>query len=438
MKLPSNIEYIIKSLEEHNHEAYTVGGCIRDLLLGLEPEDWDICTSALPSEVKEVFRDFLVIDTGIKHGTVTLVLNKKHYEITTFRIDGEYTDNRRPANVIFTRNINHDLSRRDFTINALAYNHKKGLIDLNSGIDDLKIGIIRCIGNPNDRFTEDSLRIMRALRFASVFDFEIESQTKESIIRNKVLLINISVERIIIELNKFLLGDKVKDLMLEFFPVFSEIIPELKDLQDFNQNNPFHEYDVLNHTLHSIEHAQKSVHIRLAMLFHDIGKPNCYTEVDEIGHFYGHPKISSEIAENVLKRLKYDNETIKTVCDLIKYHDINCESEKSIKRLLNKIGKVRFEQLLEVKRADTMAQSEYAKSLKLPILQEIKQLFDKILIKEQCFTLNDLAINGNDLIELGISEGVKIGEILNLLLEQVIDENVENNKETLISLLLKS
>ena len=432
--IPADADCIIDTLESGGYEAYVVGGCVRDALLHKTPDDWDICTSALPEQTMKIFEGRHIIETGLKHGTVTLMMKRQPFEITTYRVDGKYRDNRRPEQVKFVNVLKRDLARRDFTINAMAYNPKTGLADYYGGQQDLAAKIIKCVGNPDKRFKEDALRIMRAMRFAAVFGFTIETATSRSMYDNKTLLHNISKERIAAELNKMIVGDGVKDIVSEHIGVFAEIIPEFLPAAGFKQNNPHHCYDVLEHILHSVAAAPKDVVIRLAMLFHDIGKPLCYTEPgDGKGHFHGHQQISSDMSREILSRLKYDNATIGAVKDLVLYHDANITPEyKYVKRWLNKIGEDTFGKLLEVKRADAMAQSEKSRQDKLNALDEISAMTDEIIEQRQCFSLKDLKINGADLIGININEGKTIGEILKQLLNLVIDGQIENKKILLL------
>ena len=434
IKLPDEVLYIIDILEQSGYEAFAVGGCVRDSLLEKEPQDWDICTSALPEQMMSCFAEHHIIETGLKHGTITIMLNKKPFECTTYRVDGKYKDNRRPENVKFVNVLKRDLARRDFTINAMAYNPKVGLVDYYDGQQDLIAKQIKCVGNADKRFSEDALRIMRALRFASVFGFSIEENTAQAMQNNKKLLGNIAVERIAVELNNLIVGDRVRELLSAHLPVIFEIIPELEPMAGFEQNNPYHCYDVLTHTLVSIDAAPKDLVLRLTMLFHDIGKPKCYTESDDgIGHFYEHQQESSDMAGAILSRLKYDKATSQAVKELVLYHDANIEpSKKQIKRWLNRIGHDRFLQLLEVKRADAMAQSDTHRQAKLNAIDAILPLLDEIIALQQCFSLKDLAIDGRDLINVGITEGSEIGKILNKLVDMVIDEEVENDKSALL------
>ena len=431
--IPDEVQYIINTLENNGHEAYAVGGCVRDSLLGKEPKDWDICTPALPEQTEKYFAGHHIIETGLQHGTITLRLNQQPFEITTYRIDGVYTDNRHPDKVEFANDLKEDLSRRDFTINAMAYNPKSGIIDFFGGAEDLDYGIIKCVGDADKRFQEDALRIMRALRLASVLGFSISGDTSAAMFDNKKLLNNIAAERIAIELNKLIIGNGARGILLKYISVITEIIPELAPAIGFEQNNPYHCYDVLNHILFSVESARKNVHIRLAMLFHDIAKPECYTEVDGVGHAYGHQQAGSDTAKRILLRLKYDRDTIETVTQLILYHSADIQPHrKHIRRWLNKIGEKRLRQLLEVKRADAMAQSPYIRREKIDGLTDILILTDEIIKQRQCFSLKDLAVNCKDLMALGMTEGGGIGAILSQLINMVIDEQIENNKMKLL------
>jgi len=499
VNIPEEVRYIIGRLEVNGFEAYAVGGCVRDAVLGVIPEDWDICTSALPEQTARCFDGYNIIETGLKHGTITLRVNHKSYEITTYRIDGVYSDNRRPDNVEFTNDLKNDLSRRDFTINAMAYNPRTGIIDYFGGMSDIECRIIRCVGDANKRFKEDALRIMRALRFASVMAttrhcgldpqshedmdeanvghkseghrgsdllcrppvsstrhcgldpqshedmddvnegqnrshcFNIEQDTSEAIFRNKELLNNIAAERVAVELNKLIVGEGAGEVLLSYIPVFEVFIPEIANIAGFKQNSKYHYLDVWEHTVKSVVNAPKDVCLRLTMLLHDIAKPQCYTEVDSVGHFYGHPQLSSDMARVILNRLKYDNDTIKTVTTLILYHDTDIEpNAKHIKRWLNRIGEQKFRQLLAVKRADSMAKVEEHRDIQLKQFDEVLQVLDEVIKEQQCFSLKDLAVDGRDLIAIGITEGSEIGTTLNRLLDMVIDGEIENEKETLL------
>ena len=433
IKIPDDVLYIIEGLEGAGFGAYAVGGCVRDSLLGKAPKDWDVCTSALPRQVLECFKGHRAIETGLKHGTVTIVNGAFPVEVTTYRIDGDYSDNRRPDSVEFTDTLREDLSRRDFTINAMACNPKAGIVDYFDGMGDLGAGRIRCVGDPGTRFQEDALRIMRALRFAAALGFSIDAATGDAMYEKRELLGNISVERIAGELNKMIVGENLYPLMSSHMAIITEIIPELAPMIGFEQNNPFHCYDVMTHTLRSVDSAPKDVQLRLTMLFHDVAKPLRHSEKDGVGHFYGHPRAGSDMARAILRRLKYDNDTIETVTQLILYHDADVlPRRKNIKRWLNRIGEGRFRQLVKIKTADAMAQTPAAREEKTALLERVLIVLDEILEQQLCFSLKDLAVDGRDLISAGVPEGVAVGRILNRLVDMVIDEQIENEKDALL------
>ncbi len=429
MQIPSYVEEVINQLKNNNFEASLVGGCVRDSIMGVLPHDFDITTNASPDEIKNVFSDFKTILTGEKHGTVTVVSEGENIEVTTYRIDGKYEDNRHPMSVSFTKNITDDLARRDFTINAICYNGK--FFDPFGGRDDIKKKIIRTVGTPDTRFGEDALRIMRALRFASTLGFEIEEETKKSIHKNKELLKKVSVERIFVEFSKLIMGARAADILLEYYDVIGVFIPEILPCVGFDQKNEYHIYDVYEHIVRALDVSEHDLKIRLAVFFHDIGKPECFTLDEKGGHFKGHDKKSARIARDVLKRLKADNDTVAAVELLVGEHQREILPEKKyVKRCLSKISYEMFDMLLKVKYADTMAHSDKAKS-NFEVISRLALLRKEIEAEGECFSLKELAINGNDLIKMGVTEGKKIGEILNILLEKVIDGELENDKEKL-------
>ena len=402
--LPAEVEYIMDELEKSGYESYAVGGCVRDSIMGNKPKDWDICTSAPPDQVMKCFEKHTVVETGLKHGTVTLILKHKPFEITTYRIDGEYADNRRPDAVEFVSDLKKDLSRRDFTVNAMAYNPKVGIVDYFNGIADINAKIIRCVGSADKRFQEDALRIMRALRFASVLGFSIDKNTSDAIYTNKKLLKNIAVERIVIELNKLIVGDDAGSIIFEYTPVMAEIIPKIAEVAA--------DGDIWKGTVSNIDSAPADVVSRLSMLLRDVAA------------HYDNIKDSSEvasIAKKILKRLKYDNMTIKNVAQIILYQSEEIKAERThIKRWLNIMGEPTFRQLTELKKADIK-------------YQEISALTDKIIEQGQCYALKDLKVTGTDLIDdAGVRKGALVGKILNRLLDMVIDEEVENDREKLL------
>lgn len=439
LKIPANVQYLIDILEEDGYEACVVGGCVRDSFLDKQPNDWDICTSAKPEEVIDLldcYENIEVILTGLKHGTITAHVNGENYEITTYRIDGEYSDNRRPDSVMFVDNISKDLSRRDFTINAMAYNCHGGIVDPFCGYGDLDNKVIRCVGDPDDRFREDALRILRALRFAATYGFRIEEGTAAAIHRNKYLLNNIAAERIQSELCKMLCGKGVLDILLEYKDVMTVIVPELKTCIGFEQNNRFHKYTVYDHIAHAVANYKGTdISIKISLLLHDIGKPECYSEDDNGGHFYGHGVSSMRIAKNVMDRLKFDNKTKSEVADLVLYHDADIyPGVRTVKRWLNKIGPDLLDKLVFVKLADLEAHSEINRADRRDKILGIKLIAKDIVNKQQCFTLKDLAINGFVIMEhLGVPSGPKVGEVLNHLLDKVLDGDIENDLNALMN-----
>lgn len=430
--IPDEARYIIDTLISAGYEAYCVGGFVRDLVMGVTAKDCDITTNATAKEIKAVFPNEKIIDTGIKHGTVTIVLNSLPFEVTTYRIESTYSDNRHPDKVTFTRSLKEDLSRRDFTVNSIAYNEKEGFIDLFGGRKDIENKIIRCVGDPKKRFEEDSLRILRGIRFASTLGFTVEEETKKAMLECRQLINNLSRERVFSELSKMLCGKNIRQILTEFAPVLGEVIPEINETDGFKQHNFHHIYDVLTHTAVVVESTPPLLHLRLAALFHDIAKPLCFS-LDEkgVGHFYSHASKSARIAEERLTELRCDNKTKDAVIRLVKAHDTPIEeSEKIIKRRLNSMGKELFFDLIKLKRADTAGLApEFAE--RSAHFDRLEALADEILKKEECFSLKHLAVNGRDLLEIGF-KGKKIGEILDILLEQVIDGQTENERVILI------
>ncbi len=434
INIPEAPKQLMKVLLDAGYETYVVGGCVRDFLLGHEPHDWDICTNALPNQMKECFVSYHVIETGLQHGTLTVMVDHVGYEITTYRTDGEYTDHRHPDSVQFVGRLQDDLMRRDFTINAMAADISGKIRDFYDGQFDLEHKWIRCVGDPNKRFMEDPLRILRAMRFQSKLGFVIEQSTEDAMRRYRHLLQYISAERINSELTGILMGDCYSTLTC-FPDVLSVCIPEIKPCIGFQQNNPHHNRNVWEHTLFAISAAPKDLYTRLALLYHDIGKPLCYSFESGVGHFYGHAVISKDIAEKSLRGLRYDNQTVKLVTQLVEAHDRTIEPRKPvIRRCLNKMGLKQFLRLLDVKEADYMAQAQlYGDRLhKVEILQMTNEILVAQIQQEDCFSLKDLAINGDDLIQLGYKPGKKIGTVLNQLLEMVIDGTMENSKDLLI------
>lgn len=433
--IPEKAQFIINTITEAGFEAYVVGGCVRDSLLGRIPQDWDITTSATPEQVKSLFRR--TIDTGIRHGTVTVMLDKEGFEVTTYRIDGKYEDNRHPSEVTFTPSLEEDLKRRDFTINAMAYNENAGLVDLFGGINDMEKKLIRCVGDAKERFNEDALRILRAIRFSAQLGYTIEGQTRAAIQELAGNLSQISAERIQVELVKLLVSDH-PDYLRDAYEmgVTKVILPEFDVMMETPQNHPHHQYNVGEHTLHTLLEVEADKELRLTMLFHDMGKPATLVKDEEgITHFYGHPAVSEKMAEEILRRLKFDNDTIHKVCHLVKYHDYGnglTPRMQVVRRAVNKIGEDVFPRFLQVKRADVLAQSMYMRKEKLESIEDWRKLYEEVLARRQCTSLKSLAVTGADLIAAGRKPGKEIGTILNALLEWVLEHPEDNQKEFLL------
>ncbi|MBO4617032.1 MAG: CCA tRNA nucleotidyltransferase [Lachnospiraceae bacterium] len=432
--LPKNVKFIIDTLESAGYEAYAVGGCVRDSILGRTPNDWDITTSAKPLETKALFKK--TFDTGIKHGTISVLLGKEIYEVTTYRIDGEYEDARHPKEVTFTAELKEDLLRRDFTINAMAYNPTSGIVDLYGGIEDLKNHVIRCVGVPHDRFSEDALRIMRAVRFAAQLDYTIEEKTQEAIRELAGTLSKISAERIQVELIKLLTSDHPEFLKLAWeLGITKVILPEFDRAMESEQNNPNHAYSVGEHSLKVMQYLPPDKVMRLAGLFHDIGKMDTKT-TDEKGvdHFYGHPEVGAKIAAEVFNRLKFDNDTKTKVCRLVECHDWFIGAVPShIRRYMNRIGEEFFPMIFDFNKADIMAQSFYNREEKLEDLEVLKEAYLKVKEAGDCINIKDLVITGSDVIKAGVPAGPGVGAVLKALLEEVLDNPAKNNKDYLLS-----
>lgn len=434
--MPGKARHIIRTLQAAGFEAYVVGGCVRDSLMGREPEDWDITTSARPEQVKALFP--YTVDTGIKHGTVTVMLGKEGFEVTTYRIDGKYEDSRHPKEVTFTPSLREDLRRRDFTVNAMAYNEERGLVDYYRGLEDMEIGVVRCVGVPEERFEEDALRILRAVRFAAQLGYHIDSFTMKGIKKLAPSLVNISAERIRTELVKILLSPHPDYLRGAYSMGITKIIlPELDRAMETEQYHLHHIYTVGEHVLHSLKWVEPDKVLRLTMLLHDIGKPDTLTMDEEgITHFHGHAKISARLADQILHRLKFDNDTIHMVCRLVEYHDYGNDLDPdaaAVRRAVNKIGADAFPLLFAVKRADIYAQSDYLREQKLQRLEKWKRLYGEVQEKQQCVTLKELAVSGADLIAAGMKPGKALGAVLQKLLMLVLEDPSMNTKEKLLS-----
>ena len=425
IELPRKVVLIIKNLQRHGYDAYAVGGCVRDSILNRKPEDWDITTSAKPEQVKRIFRR--TVDTGIEHGTVTVLIGKDGFEVTTYRVDGLYEDGRHPKEVTFTSRLEEDLKRRDFTINAMAYNDDERLVDAFGGMRDLNYHLIRCVGDPKERFSEDALRILRAVRFSAQLAFPIEPETAEAIKSLAPNLEKISAERIQAELVKLLVSDhpeRIQDACE--LGITKVVLPEWDDMVGVKQNTPHHKYDVAAHTVHALQNVKNDKVLRLTMLFHDMGKPVMKT-TDENGrdHFKGHAIASEQIAKTVMKRLKFDNDTIRKVTKLVAYHDYRMEPTGAN---VHEIGVELFPYYLAVRLADTKAQSSYERRGKLENIIQIRELYRNALRNKECVTLKDLAVTGTDLINLGIAPGKELGTLLNELLDMVIEDPAWNQK----------
>ncbi len=438
MFCPDNIQKILGMLSGNGFEAYLVGGCVRNYLMGITPADYDITTNALPQDIKNVFSDCKTVDTGIKHGTVTVIADGMPVEITTYRTESKYSDNRRPDSVSFTDSLREDLKRRDFTVNAICYSPYTGYVDMFGGMEDIKKGILKTVGNPDARFNEDALRILRALRFSSKYGFVIDSEVKTSIINNAPLLNNIASERINAELVEILCGDKIFDILMDYFNVFKIIIPEIAPMYKFDQKNKYHKYDLWEHTCHVVKHIPAKKYLRLAALLHDIGKPSSFSvDSNGNGHFYGHAHISFEMTQAVMKRLKFDNKTADAVSLLVRYHDSDLLNEKAhLKRMMNRLGTDSFFDLLELKKADTLSQTD-AVLYRLDTFASIRDAALGIISENECFSLKDLKVNGDDITSLGYS-GRQVGEILNTLLNGVMSGELKNDKVCLLENIKKS
>lgn len=433
IQLPEKVNTIIQTLQEHGYEAYAVGGCVRDSLLGREPGDWDITTSASPDETKKLFAR--TVDTGIEHGTVTVLLGKEGFEVTTYRIDGKYEDGRHPTEVIFIRNLREDLLRRDFTINAMAYNDTEGIVDIFGGMDDLKRKIIRCVGNARERFGEDALRIMRGVRFAAQLGFSLEKETKEAMTELAPTLEKISAERIQTELVKLLVSDS-PELIREAYHlgVTAVILPEFDEMMRTGQETKYHRYDVGEHTVQAVCNVPPDKVLRLTMLLHDVAKPEMKTvDADGTAHFKGHDIRGEQKAKEILRRLKFDNDTIHKVTKLVRWHDYRMPAEKkNVRKAMSKISAELFPMYLLVKRADILAHSMYRREEELENLSGLQKCYEEIVADHECVSLKQLAVTGTDLIGIGMKPGKQIGEVLNELLRIVLEYPEFNNKEHLL------
>ena len=431
--IPENASRIIDVIQQAGYEAYVVGGCVRDAIMGRKPNDWDITTSALPTDVKALFKK--TVDTGLKHGTVTVLMGGESFEVTTYRIDGEYGDGRHPDQVTFTASLEEDLKRRDFTINAMAYNYTAGLVDLFDGREDLRRKCIRAVGDPEKRFSEDALRILRAVRFAAQFGFGIEPETSKAIRELAPTLQKVSAERIRDELNKLLVSDHPELLRTAYvMGVTRQFLPEFDRMMETLQNNPHHCFTVGEHTIHAVQNTRPDLTLRLTMLLHDVGKPPCrWTDDNGIDHFWGHPETGAEMTEQILRRLKYDNVTVRNVTRLVLVHDNPLpETDAALRRNIAKVGEELFPLLLEVHEADVLAQGAFFLEDKLELIAACGRRFDAIMESRQALALKDLAVSGKDLILAGIKPGVAMGKLLETMLDDVLDHPEHNTREYLL------
>ena len=437
--LPEKVSYIIDTLTQAGYEAYAVGGCIRDSILGRRPKDWDVTTSAAPWEVKALFPK--TVNTGEKHGTVTVLIDREGFEVTTYRIDGKYEDSRHPASVTFTPSLTEDLKRRDFTMNAMAYNKTAGLVDIFEGVCDLKKKVVRCVGDPLQRFREDALRMMRAVRFGAQLGFSIHPDTREAVCKLSPNLAEISAERIQAELVKILVSDH-PDAVRTLYEtgITKEILPEFDAMMETEQNHPHHIYTVGEHTIEALSHVRKDRILRLSVLLHDVAKPVLRTVGDDgFDHFHGHPEYGSRMAEGILRRLKFDNAATTQVCRLIAAQDDNPPlTDKSVRRAVVRNGREAYPSVFELKRADILAQSDYMRQEKLKYMEEYEAIYTKIMEREQCLSVKELAVSGDDLIALGLKPGPKLGAKLKELLEIVLEEPEKNTTEYLTGCMKKA
>lgn len=435
IKIPSQVNRALEILCGGGHSAFIVGGAVRNILMGIPVHDWDIASSALPNETLELFKDFRTVETGVKHGTVTVIIDGMSLEITTFRIEKGYSDNRHPDRVDFTRRIEEDLSRRDFTVNAIVYSPQAGFVDPFGGREDIERGVIRCVGEPDKRFGEDALRILRALRFSSVLGFEIAPETAQSIQKNHRLLKNISVERIFSELSKLLCGKDAGKILRKYKEVIFYILPELAPTDGCTQNHERHVFDVWGHTVAAVEHISPEPALRFAMLFHDSGKPKCKTtDENGIDHFYSHGKTSKKIAFDAMARLKTSNKFREHVCNLVEYHDFLPDkiSKKTYKKYIASLGIDTVKELFLVREADVSAQNPKYLNESLAENEIGKKVLEEIENESSCFKIGDLAVNGKDLAAAGIMPSPAMGKIFAALLDEVLEEKLQNSREALI------
>jgi tRNA nucleotidyltransferase (CCA-adding enzyme) len=430
--IPADVKEVMNRLSRAGYEAWCVGGCVRDLLLGRKPDDWDVTTSAKPEATMSVF-GAAAFPTGLRHGTVTVRTETRAVEVTTYRCDGAYADHRHPDSVTFSTSLTEDLRRRDFTVNAMALSDDGMLVDPFGGQTDLRDGVLRCVGEPDVRFGEDALRILRGLRFSAVLGFSIEQSTAESIHKNARLLREIAPERIRVELDKLLCGGSAADVLLAYPDVLGVFLPEILPSVGFDQQNRHHCYDVWEHTARSIEAAPPTPVLRMTMLLHDLGKPACFAQdAQGVGHFIGHPAVSREQGEAILRRLRYEHNETETILTLVAWHDRNIpRTATGVRRALRALGEERFRQLLAVKRADNRAQAPAFQEPMQAELDKAERILGELLEQDACFSLRQLAVNGSDLLALGYA-GCALGAELDRLLTAVVDGELENERTVLL------
>ncbi len=435
--IPAGAKTILSALNAGGFEAYLVGGCVRDLFRGGTPQDWDICTSALPREIEGCFPGVRVVETGLKHGTVALLLDDGLYEVTTYRADGTYSDGRHPDAVRFVSRLEEDLARRDFSMNAMALGLDGELRDPFGGAEDIRRGVVRCVGDPDRRFQEDGLRLMRCLRFSACLEYAVEAETGAAVRRNLSMLDRVAAERVNVELCKLLMGPGCVGILRAYPEVFCRFWPHLGPLVTLEQHNPWHCYGGWEHTLHALAAAPEDLVTRLAVLLHDVGKPSCKTTDDQgVDHFYGHAGAGAPLADEMLRDLKFDNDTRKAVVTLVERHDAPVqETEKSVRRWLGRLGEETFFRLLEVKRCDAMGQNHAEVPQRLASIEALRTMAQEIIAQGRCFSLKDLAVNGNDVIAAGVAPGPEVGAALARLLERVMDGELPNDRAALLAAL---
>ena len=434
-KIPLPVLDALDALNAAGCEAVLVGGCVRDLLMGRTPNDFDVCTAALPEQTEAVFAGKRLIETGLKHGTVTVLVEGLPLEITTYRVDGSYSDSRRPDSVAFTPSLTEDLARRDFTVNAMAWSPSGGLVDPFGGQADLAAGLLRCVGEPERRFTEDALRILRALRFSATLGFSIDTETGNALRRLAERLEYVSAERVCSELCKLICGPKAANVILEYADVLGVVLPELLPLRSFDQRNPHHCYDALTHSVRAMEQLPPEPVLRWAGLLHDVAKPETFTlDEDGIGHFYGHPQRGAEKCDALCRRLRFDNAGRERVCELVRLHDRWIEpKEASVRRALSRMGPELFFQLMRLKRADVLALAPECRD-RLAVYDRVEALANAQLAAGTALSLRELAVSGRDLLAIGYQPGPALGQALQALLDAVLDGSVENEKDALLRL----